>query len=247
MLCSDNEYAYPIAIVWRKLMNGVFSSLGRMEYLSRCRDPQTGRYWHLEIADELGGQNAHSAMLTMHELIWRDWMRGSWEQQCVDLRRYLHDCSKKSAQMPTAAQFLVFAPDCCDESERRALLQILEFLLSRLRTEFFKYPPDVQSETFQRALSALRAQYSDPDLSLAALSEATAISERHLARLFKMHLQTNFRQYLREMRIREAALLLAQSQYEIKAIRRNGRLLLFEPFWNRFSSAVEMYTLGVSE
>ncbi|MGH9583231.1 MAG: helix-turn-helix transcriptional regulator [Bryobacteraceae bacterium] len=57
-----------------------------------------------------------------------------------------------------------------------------------------------------------------PGLSLSVLGKEEDVSERHLARLFKRHLGKTFRQYLRETRINEAAVLLAQSRYEVKTI-----------------------------
>jgi transcriptional regulator GlxA family with amidase domain len=72
--------------------------------------------------------------------------------------------------------------------------------------------------SFRRVLLAIHKRFREPDLSLRGLSRDAGVSERHLARLFRRHLGKTFRQYLREVRVHEAAALLAHSTDEIKTI-----------------------------
>lgn len=74
-------------------------------------------------------------------------------------------------------------------------------------------------EALRRVLLAVRERFSDSGLSLRALATEQNLSERHLARLLRQYLDRTFRQYLREVRIQEAATLLRQRRdYSIKTV-----------------------------
>ncbi|MGH9436533.1 MAG: helix-turn-helix transcriptional regulator [Terriglobia bacterium] len=74
------------------------------------------------------------------------------------------------------------------------------------------------TDPFRHVLFAVHERFRDSDLSLRTLSREAGISERHLARLFQRHLGKTFRQYLREIRIHEAAALLEHLTDEVKII-----------------------------
>jgi two-component system response regulator YesN len=58
---------------------------------------------------------------------------------------------------------------------------------------------------------------SHPDLALFLLSQRVNLSTRHLGRLFRKRTGGTFRQYLREVRLKRAAELLASGQ-DIKSV-----------------------------
>ena len=76
----------------------------------------------------------------------------------------------------------------------------------------------IRTATLDQVLRTIRRRYSDPSLSLKVLSPGLNLSERHLGRLFKETLGQSFRHYLRELRIREAAALLANTTEDVKMI-----------------------------
>ncbi len=69
-----------------------------------------------------------------------------------------------------------------------------------------------------RMLCIVEERYTDPSLSLKALSVNMNMSERHLGRLFRKSAGQSFRQYLRSLRISEGARLLTASMDDVKMI-----------------------------
>ncbi len=223
------EVQYPIVAVWREVFSGIFSTIGRMAALAKCCDFQTGKYRHEALAKQLGSEETDRCMRIAHELLWNGWIRGSLEQQQADIVSYSHDISASMEQMLSLwAENLPFAAliPISATPEQRALFASNLGLLFKLLENLFPCRPAenaIERHTnpataLDQVVCAIRQRYSDPTLSLKVLSQGLNLSERHLGRLLKEILGQSFRHYLRELRIREAAELLANTTEDVKMI-----------------------------
>lgn len=163
-MLSSKRHPYPIATVWRELLSGIFSTLGRLESLARCRDLQTGHYRHIKIENELGERDTQRAIDAVHELIWRDWMRGSLEQQHADLLIYAHSRAKSPAELTRMVSnwlinppFPAFAPQVADADERALFARNLQSLLTVLQGAYSSTPHcEFPADPFSLVLSAIQ-------------------------------------------------------------------------------------------
>ena len=75
----------PVGIVWQTLLTEVFSTLARLERLSRCRNSMTRSYYHESLVNLVAEENIHPTLVDCHRLIWKEWTSGTLEQQHADL------------------------------------------------------------------------------------------------------------------------------------------------------------------
>lgn len=218
-----------VVIVWREVLTGLFSVLGRMACLANCYDLQTRCYFHGKVAEQLGWKKADRALRMVHELVWADWMRGSLSQQQVDVQFYLSDGPLKMAQAVAVYResqpFLGFIPASAEAMERTLFLSNLSIILDLLHNQYGSeaMTPDkasvaAHSDAYRQLIGIIREQYSNPDLSLKSLSAQVHLSDRQLRRIFRSSAEQTFCQYLRKLRITKSAKLLANSRYDVKAI-----------------------------
>lgn len=211
-----------VIVVWREVLTGSFSTLGRMARLAGCYNPQTDCYFHGKVAVQLGFQETGRALRKAHELVWADWLRGSLDQQKADVHCHLNDLSDGPLNITQAVAvwresrpFLGFIPASVEAAERNLFLSNLGIILDLLHNQYGSEPTisidastSAHSGAHEQLIETIREQYRDPDLSLKRLSAKVHLSERHLGRVFANLAGQTFRQYLRNLRITEAAKLL---------------------------------------
>ncbi len=73
------------------------------------------------------------------------------------------------------------------------------------------------SQPLKKALAYINAEYTEP-LQLADVADAAAISSAYLSRLFAEQLETNFIDYLTDLRIDRAERLLSEGELSVKEI-----------------------------
>ena len=86
------------------MVHAFLESLGRMACLASCRNLPTGRYCHRKIEEQVGPKETDYAMRITHELLWRDWIGGSLEQQHVDILLYVQDLASSAENLITMAR-----------------------------------------------------------------------------------------------------------------------------------------------
>lgn len=220
-----NDVRQPVAVVWKEMLSGIFSTLGRLALLASCRHPVTGRYYHPRLTNCFESDDLDEALRSSHKLAWRDWMLGSLEQQHADVYLYLRDLSTDFERLVSlwleCVPFTEFAPECATEAERSLFLSNLKIALQLLHNQLEKpfhvwaCDPD---PLWGRLAAFIAKNYSQPGLSLDTVSAALNMPKRKLAAMFQSQTGHKFRTYLRDIRIEEAAKLLATSNEEIKAI-----------------------------
>lgn len=226
--CTEN--LDPLAFVWQETLGGIFSILGRMARLANLRDSRTGRYSHPKLAEALGSDETDRAIRVTHELLWKDWLRGSLEQQHADVLFFLHDLAadvdRLIALWLESRPFLEYVPDSAPEHERVLFISNLKTVLALMQNQYASNglkahleSRKVQPSIVNKVIGAITERYADPNLSLVSILGKTArISPKRLGRLFHEATGQTFRQYLREVRLNKAAARLASSDYEIKSI-----------------------------
>ncbi len=78
---------YPLAAVWEEILAGTFSTIGRMERLSKCFEPPTRLYMQQELPNSNESADLDAAIRAVHVLVWKDWLSGSLERQQARLAR----------------------------------------------------------------------------------------------------------------------------------------------------------------
>ena len=218
---------YPIAVVLEEVLRGVNPALGRMACLARCCDTGTGEYRHVNLFPVLEDEEANKALAVAHGIIWRDWLCLPLEQQQADLPS-LHSQPGRLQDVlrvwKHTQPFLAYVPACAREEERELFTDNLAALLAALSREHSSSPVDgdapacdSQSPVPQMPRSIHEMQ-SDPLLTLASISDSLHISERHLGRTLRAHTGQTFRQYLRGVRMKQAAALLETSNHGVKTV-----------------------------
>jgi AraC-like DNA-binding protein len=221
----------PVVIIWRELLKGVLSTLERMARLAECQDIQSGRYAHRALTEFLEPETASRAMSIVHELVWADWLSASLRQKRVDLLLYLESFpgqpDKVLVWWKEARPFLRFMPASATEQERASFTHSVEITTSLLSVQCVlpRHAGDPTSEDSAiddprvvEMVKLIHQTYTDPKLSLDSACKVLHISERHAARVFKACTGQTFTEYVRRVRIKEAAGLLTGSLYGVKLI-----------------------------
>ena len=117
------------AVVWREVLLGIFSTMGRLAHLANCREARSGEYRHDNLAKCLGAEKAARAIRFVHSLVWMDWLHGSLTQQRADLLMYLRAASEHIEKMPfiwhDIEPYRAFIPDTAVKAERDLFIKNL--------------------------------------------------------------------------------------------------------------------------
>jgi len=129
----------PVGLVWQALLTEVFSTLARLECVSRCRDSATRRYHHESLVNLVVEEEIHPTLADCHRLIWSEWLGGTLEQQHADLLLYL--CQPNIGKTETLhlwrtqAIFLDWIPDFTDLLEQAHFHSNFRTLLGHFHNE----------------------------------------------------------------------------------------------------------------
>jgi hypothetical protein len=210
--CKQFDDSDATGVVWREVLWGVFSTLGRLRAVANCRGPDSGRYDHESVRCVLGDKDSDHALRAVHELLWSEWIGGSLEQQQADLFLYIRDLGEDGgailAEQSDWRPFRAFIPDSAGEEEQALFTSNLSVLFALSRNPYGwqrrRIFPKEQNARMEQMLQILRDEYAGPRLTLRKLAVKMRTSERHLGRLFKRYTDQSFHSYLREFRIDEA-------------------------------------------
>ena len=78
----------PTDDLWRVTLSQIPSLLGRLVYLSSLRDPNTGTYSHLGLAQRYGAEAADEAIRGSHEVAFEQWLVSKVADQRDDCELY---------------------------------------------------------------------------------------------------------------------------------------------------------------
>ncbi|MCL4795427.1 MAG: hypothetical protein KJZ84_12765 [Bryobacteraceae bacterium] len=75
----------PSQDLWRRTLTQIPSVFGRLDYLSRLRNPNSGTYEHHGLAQVFGAVEADRALRESHAACFQEWLGMSLEYQRTDL------------------------------------------------------------------------------------------------------------------------------------------------------------------
>jgi len=164
--CEPFNGSDPAGVVWREVLWGVFSTLGRLRAIANCRKPDSGGYDQVAVRTVLGPEEADRALRAAHELVWSEWISGSLEQQQADLCLHICDFGEDVGELLAgwrgSRPFLAFIPDSASEDERTLFTSNLSILLALLGNQYCLQRPRVfpkaENALMERMLEALREE-----------------------------------------------------------------------------------------
>ena len=216
-----------LGYVWKQILAGIFSVMGRLVALSSCRYAE-GKYHHEELTKSFGSEAASRAICLAHQLVWMDWLRGSLSDQQLDIVLYLRVQPEPLEEIVRlwldTRPFLALIPDSAHHSERtlftHVVLLSLGAAVNRLAATYSS--PDLADDQLPEPAKSLlrlaKERYANPNLSLCELSQEMKLPERQLGCLFQRYVGKGFRQYVLELRMEAAMKFLAGSPLDVKAI-----------------------------
>ncbi len=78
--------------------------------------------------------------------------------------------------------------------------------------------PEKSNNDFNRIVTYIAKEYSNPDLKLSHVAKSIGIQEDQISEILKHHVHVNFKQYVNKIRIEEALHLLQESKLSISEI-----------------------------
>lgn len=127
----------PSEDLWRRTLAQIPSVFGRLDYLARLRDPNSGIYKHHGLAQVFGEAEADRALRESHLTSFHEWLALPLEHQKVDLALFfsglLVDRQTLIETWLRLAHYRNLIPASAREPERLLYLADIETLLLGLR------------------------------------------------------------------------------------------------------------------
>lgn len=127
----------PSQDLWRRTLAQIPSVFGRLDYLARLRDPNSGVYQHHGLAQVFGAEEADRALRQSHLSCFLEWLRMSLEHQKADLAVFFTSVLVERQTMIETwlrlAHYRNLIPAAAPEPERALFLADIETLLRALR------------------------------------------------------------------------------------------------------------------
>lgn len=125
--------------LWRRTLVQIPSVYGRLVYLSKLRNNDTGRYEHHGLAAMFDENMADAALRDSHVKSFREWLEFDLEQQRADLELYMtdHPGSRRTLleSWLRLAPFRASLPVSASPADRELFLGEFEALLRILLNE----------------------------------------------------------------------------------------------------------------
>jgi hypothetical protein len=128
----------PSQDLWRRTLAQIPSVFGRLDYLARLRDPNTGVYQHHGLAQVFGAAEADRAMRESHLASFQEWLNLSMEHQKTDLAVFFSGLLVERQTLIETwlrlGHYRNLIPAAAPEAERALFLADVEALLRALRS-----------------------------------------------------------------------------------------------------------------
>ena len=125
--------------LWNRTLSQVHSSFGKIVYLASLRNENTGRYEHFGLAQIYSDAAADAVLRRSHDVVFREWLGYSLEEQKRDLENYLETMADDRGTVLntwlTLSPYQRLLPASASEAERELYITDLELILELLRHE----------------------------------------------------------------------------------------------------------------
>lgn len=119
----------PGAEYWRQVLAQIPTYFGRLVYMASLWDAPAGSYYHGDLCQLMGREDADRTLCLSHHQVFSQWLGFSLSEQKNDLERYLN----ASGGPRFALAYRNLAPPTAREVERLLYITDLETLLELLR------------------------------------------------------------------------------------------------------------------
>jgi hypothetical protein len=128
----------PSEDLWRRTLAQIPSVFGRLDYLARLRDPNTGAYQHHGLAQVFGAEEADRALRDSHLVSFQQWLEMNLKHQKADLALFFSGLLvERNTLIETwlrLAHYQNLIPAAAGEPERILFMEDIEALLKALRS-----------------------------------------------------------------------------------------------------------------
>jgi hypothetical protein len=114
---------------WRQVLDRIPTAFGKLVFMASLWDSQTGAYYHSDLCELMGREDADRTLCLSHHQIFSQWLGFSLAEQKADLERYLDS----SGGPRFALAYRNLAPPTARDVERQLYITDLETLLELLR------------------------------------------------------------------------------------------------------------------
>jgi len=128
----------PSEDLWRRTLAQIPSVFGRLDYLARLRDPNSGQYQHHGLAQVFGAEEADRALRDSHLLSFQQWLEMNLEHQKSDLALFFSGLVVERRTLIETwlrlAHYRNLIPAAAGEPERLLFMEDIETLLKALKS-----------------------------------------------------------------------------------------------------------------
>jgi len=125
---------------WRRTLLKIPTAIGRLAYLASLRDPNTGSYQHVGLAQRIGEGEADRILRQSHGETFNEWLSFGLERQKEELENYFTgldgDCREILANWLTLEPCAGWAPAESRDVERDLFHSDMKLVLELIRTEY---------------------------------------------------------------------------------------------------------------
>jgi len=219
------------------------SILGQLVMLASLRDPNTGAYKPATAARQRGSA-AGEVSLARHERVFARWLMYTLEEQATDLERYLERLGGNRNRVLLAwremESYRAFIPQGATSAERSLFLCDFKVILSMMAGPETATAPPLSRRSrhgcLPQILDWVHQEPMSAVISLKVLSHQFRLSPRTIGRRFRLAIGMPFRRYVRAVKMRYAANLLATTPLSITAVAQEFRYTTVSNFTRDFRS-----------
>ena len=129
-----------IADSWQRTLSAIPTLIGRVAYLSSLRNPNTGIYEHVGLAQRVGSDEVDRVLRESHMNCFVDWLSYGLERQKEELEEYFSgmegDKREMIASWVAVQPWNAWPPAESRDVERKLFTADLAVILELLRAEY---------------------------------------------------------------------------------------------------------------
>ena len=127
----------PAAELWNRTLVQIPTVFGRLVYVAKLRDQNSGQYQHFGFSQRFSEREADKTISRSHKNIFMDWLCFSLEQQRTDLENYLDsvggDRRKIIAKWREWPPYMGWIPPQSRPADRELFRSDLEIVLELIK------------------------------------------------------------------------------------------------------------------
>lgn len=135
--------------LWQRTLHQIPTTLGKLAYLARLRNPETERYEHHGLRAAFGEEAAESAMRSSHLVVLEEWLKLELLEEKADLEQYVDSLPQSRKRTISSwlktSHYLLLMPLTASESQTLLFGANMRVILESLRLGVDVDPVDRES------------------------------------------------------------------------------------------------------